>query len=83
LLAAPLTGNELALLTAKQAQNPELLDRMGAGCQGPEDPNPCYSPGAVMTSFTIVGGLIGSFFGMAAIAGGAAVGLVTGYALTR
>ena len=89
-VAAPLSNQELALLEAKEASDPSLLDRAGAGCTPGTDGCKCvvgrhhmlfcstptqdFVGGCVLGG--LLGGLFGSFGGVYGAMTGAGVGCV-------
>ncbi len=85
-VAAPLSNQELALLQAKEASNPALLDRTGAGCvwvthHGRVVGQNCESPPAAFAWGCIGGGMIGGLFGSFGGVYGAMAGAGAGCAL--
>jgi hypothetical protein len=76
-----LTAEELTALRDKEAQSPELLKQVAAGCERVWDPN-VGEYGTVCRSAVqegIMGGLIGVLIGSLGGAGGAAAGGAIGF----
>ncbi len=89
--AAPLSNQEFALLQAKEASDPSLLDRTGAGCTPGTDGCTCVAgrhghvfcstPAQNFVGGCIGGGLIGGLFGSFGGVYGAMMGAGVGCAL--
>ena len=90
-VAAPLSNQELALLEAKEASDPSLLDRAGAGCTPGTDGCKCVvgrhhmlfcsTPTQDFVGGCVGGGLIGGLFGSLGGVYGAMMGAGVGCAL--
>jgi len=84
--AIPLTPEEQAVLTAKEAaETPEVMNQIGGGCkeywsnENQRYETKCGSPWGAALGGAFFGGLLGSFGGAAGAAGGAVLGGGIGY----